>query len=125
MPGEVVGMPQDISSQDSSPASSGTRRFWPQTALGWASLFLTVIAFACLAIFPVITVHYRKTYPVVDTWVMPAAAAVLLDLAAVLNVVSFWRCHDRTLLVIAAMTATLVFGAFITIFLVGEGLAGT
>ena len=117
-------MPQNISSRDSSLASSGTRRFWPQTALGWASLLLAVIAFACLAIFPVITVHYRKAYPVVDTWVMPAVATVLLDVAAVLNVVSFWHWHDRSLLVIGAMTATLAVGVFTTIFVVGEGLAG-
>ena len=117
-------MPQNISSRHSSPARSGRRRVWPQTAFGWTSLLLAVIAFACLAIFPVITVHYRSTYPVVDTWVMPAVATVLLDLAAVLNVVSFWRSHDRSLLVIGAMTATLVVGAFTTIFVVGEGLAG-
>lgn len=60
----------------------------------------------------------------VDTWVMPALATFLLDLAAVLNVAAFWRLRDRALLVVAAMWVTLATGAIVTLFVAGEGLAG-
>lgn len=79
--------------------SSETGRFSikPQTPLGWWGLFMTLISIAAWFTLPSITMTYRETYPITDTWVLPAIGMVLVDAAAVLNVLAVWRRRERSI----------------------------
>jgi hypothetical protein len=73
---------------------------------------------------PIITITFRDKYPVTDTWVMPAIGTVLIDLAAVFNVLCVWPWRERSVLNIIAAALTVPSALFFTFMVVGESLAG-
>ena len=87
-------------------------------------LLFTVIVIAVCALLPVITINFRDTYPITDTWVMPVTGTILIDLAAVFNVLCVWRRHERAILSIVATVLTVLSALFFTFMVVGEGIAG-
>jgi hypothetical protein len=97
---------------------------WPRTALGRAGIVAAVVGLASWVVLPVVTTMFRDTYPVVDTWVMPAIATTLIDVAAVLNLVAVWLRRERSLLSILALAITLLAALFFTFMVVGETIAG-
>lgn len=96
----------------------------PQTTLGWWGLVITLISIAAWFILPLITMTYRETYPITDTWVMPVIGMVLIDAAAVVNILAVWRCRERAIAVIIALCLAVPATVFVTLMVVGEGLAG-
>ncbi len=59
-----------------------------------------------------------------NTVVMPAIGMVLLDAAAVFNVVSVFRWKERSVLNIVALVLTIPAALLISLIVIGEGLAG-
>jgi hypothetical protein len=100
------------------------RGFWPRSGLGWTAIILALVALAAWVVFPVITTAYREKYPLVDTWVMPAIATVLVDAAAILSLAAVWRRRDRSVLNIIILVVTMLAGLFFTAMVVGEGITG-
>jgi hypothetical protein len=96
----------------------------PGTKAGRWALILTVIIIAACAALPIITINFRNTYPVTDTWVMPAIGVVLIDFAAVFNVLCVWPWRERSILNIIAAVLTVLLALFFTFMVVGESLAG-
>lgn len=96
----------------------------PRTRLGWWGLAASAIGFASWVVLPLITVTFRQKYPITNTWVMPAIGTVILDLAAVFNVLCVWRWRERSVLNGAAMALTVLAGLGVTLIVVGEGLGG-
>lgn len=109
------------------PTSRGTGvwlRTRPRTAIGWWAIVLSVIGLASWVILPLITTIFGETYPVTDSWVMPAIGTVLIDAAAVLNVLCIWPFRERSVLNIIALCVTVPLALLFTLFVVGEGLSG-
>jgi hypothetical protein len=96
----------------------------PRTAIGWWAIALSVIGLASWVILPMITTIFGDTYPAADSVVMPAIGTVLIDAAAVLNVVCVWPCRERSVLNIIALGLTVPTALLFTLFVVGEGLGG-
>lgn len=108
------------------PAAGKQRRIaiLPETKAGrWTAIATAVVILACAAL-PMVTISFRHTYSVTDTWVMPAIGTVLIDLAAIFNILSIWHWRERSLLNIAAAIVTLAAAIFFTFMVVGEGLSG-
>lgn len=102
-----------------------TRRgLWPRTGLGQAAIVATLIGLASWVVLPMITVRFRDTYPIVDTWVMPAIGTVLIDVAAILNLAAVWLRHERSAVSVIALVLTLVVALFVTFMVLGESIAG-
>jgi hypothetical protein len=98
------------------------RRFWPRSTFSWIAIALGLVALASWVVFPVLTMAYRERYPVVDTWVMPALATTLVDVAAILNLVTVWFRRERSLLSIVILVVTILAGLFFTFMVVGEAI---
>lgn len=116
--------PSDVSNQA---PTAGNRRgiaILPKTKAGRWALILTVIVIAACVALPIITINFRDKYPVTDTWVMPAIGTVLIDLAAVFNILCVWPWRERSILNILAAILTVPSALFFTFMIVGEGLAG-
>jgi hypothetical protein len=96
----------------------------PRTKAGRWALILTAIVIAACAALPIITITLRDIYPVTDTWVMPAIGTVLIDFAAIFNVLCVWPWRERSVLNIVAAVLTVLSALFFTFMVVGEGLAG-
>lgn len=111
-------MPESVSSL----LQAKGRRFWPRSTLSWIAIALGLVALASWVIFPVLTMAYRERYPVVDTWVMPAIATILVDVAAILNLVTVWFRRERSLLSIVTLVVTILAGLFFTFMVVGEAI---
>ena len=116
--------PTDVSDQA---PTAGNRRgiaILPRTKAGRRVLILTVIVIIVCAALPIITITFRDKYPVTDTWVMPVIGTVLIDLAAVFNVMCVWPWRERSVLNIVAAVLTVPSALFFTFMVIGEGLAG-
>jgi len=98
------------------------RQFWPRSTFSWIAIALGLVALASWIIFPVLTMAYRERYPVVDTWFMPALATTLVDVAAILNLVTVWFRRERSLLSIVTLVVTILAGLFFTFMVVGEAI---
>ncbi|PKQ20098.1 MAG: hypothetical protein CVT66_06430, partial [Actinobacteria bacterium HGW-Actinobacteria-6] len=70
------------SSQLRSTGAQAARRLTPDSPLGWWAIGLAVLGLGSWIVLPMITIAFRETYPVTDTWVMPAILLVLTDVAA-------------------------------------------
>lgn len=92
--------------------------------MGWWALGLAVIGIASWVVLPVITTIYRETYPITDTWIMPAIGTFPIDAAAVLSVLCVWRWRERSILNIIAAVLTVLMALFFTLMVVGESLGG-
>lgn len=93
----------------------------PRRSSGWWVLGLSVLSLAAWIVLPMIAVLFRDTYPITDTWVMTATGAVLLDLAAVLNLLCIWRWKERSILNVIVAVFTIPVALFATVMLVGMG----
>lgn len=71
--------------------SGGPRRWRPGTSLGWWAVAVAAAAVMCLVTFPLLTVNYRETYPITDSWVMPTLLTAVFNTAFVLSVLAVWR----------------------------------
>lgn len=71
-----------------------------------------------------ITMAFRETYPVTDTWVMPVVGTALIDLAAVYNLLCIWRWRERSVLNIAAAVLVIPAALFFTLMVIGESFSG-
>ena len=94
------------------------------TTFGRWTLGFSVVAVASWIVLPVVTTLFRDTYPVTDTWVMPAIGTVLVDIAAILSVWCIWRVRERSVLNIVAAVLMIPMALFFTLMVVGEGLGG-
>jgi hypothetical protein len=119
-------MSGSVDSPDQEPASQqrSRRAIVPRTAVGWWALGLTAVGIASWIALPLITINFRDTYPVTDTWVMPAIGVVLTDLAAVLDLLCVWPWRERSVLNIVATVLMIPAGLFFTFIVVGEGISG-
>jgi len=97
---------------------------WPSTGLGKIALTVSLIAIASLVVFPLITTVFADTFPVVDTWIMPAIQVVIIDGAAVLGALAVWLAHERSPVTLALLVVTTMIGLFWTFMVVGETLGG-
>jgi hypothetical protein len=109
---------------NSGEGSQPRRRLVPESGPGRAALVATAVAIGAWLVMPTITAAYRETYPVVDTWVMPAIAATLISLAALFNVFVVWRLRERSVLSIAAAVITIPLGLMFIVVLVAGALTG-
>jgi uncharacterized membrane protein len=104
--------------------ASPPRRLLPKMAISWWALLASAVGIASWVVLPVITSVYRHTYPITDTWVMPAIGTVLIDVAAILNGLVIWRCGERSLSNIGAAVVVILMALLFTLMVVGESLAG-
>ena len=116
--------PTDVPDQVPATPGAAGRAVLPRKPIGWWALGLAVAAMASWVVLPLITTTFRETYPITNTWVMPAIGIVLLDAAAVLSVLCVWRWRERSVLNIVALALTLPMALLFTLIVVGEGLAG-
>jgi hypothetical protein len=119
-------MSDSADSPDQRPTSQqrSRRAIVPRTAVGWWALALTGAGIASWIALPLLTITFRETYPITDTWVMPVIGVVLTDLAAVFGLLCVWPWRERSVLNIAAAVLMIPAGLFFTFMVVGEGLAG-
>jgi hypothetical protein len=119
-------MPEPIDVSHQAPTEGNRRRIaiLPKKKAGRWALILTVIVIAACVALPIITINFRDRYPVTDTWVMPAIGTVLIDLAAVFNILCVWPWRERSVLNIAAAVLTVPSALFFTFMVIGEGIAG-
>jgi len=96
----------------------------PSGRIGWWALALSIIGLGSWVVLPIITLMFRETCPVTDTVVMPVIGMVLLDAAAVFNVLCVLRWKERSVLNVVALVLTIPTALFISLIVIGEGLAG-
>lgn len=104
--------------------SPGRRTVAPRTPIGWWAIGLSVLALASWIILPLLTITFRDTYPITDTWLMPVTGLVITDTAAVLNILCVWLWRQRSVLNILALGFIIPVALFATFMVVGEGLSG-
>jgi hypothetical protein len=95
----------------------------PITKRQWA-LVLSVIGIAAWVVLPIITSIFREKYPITDTWIMPAIGTILIDIAAVYNMLCVWRWRERSVLNIVLAALVIPMAVFFTFIVVGESLGG-
>lgn len=100
------------------------RTLLPQERSGKVAIWLSTIGFSSWVILPLITTFFRESAPITDTWVMPFIGVVLMLVAAVANVITFVFLRQRSVLNVVFLSVTTVYALFVTVMLVGEGLAG-
>lgn len=100
------------------------RTMTPTDRSGKVSIWLSAIGFSSWLILPMITTFFRESAPITDTWVMPFIGVVLMLIAAVANFITFVFLRQRSVLNVVFFSVTTVFAIFVTVMLVGEGLAG-
>lgn len=105
------------------PAAAG-RRVVPSTTAGWWAVGLSVVGIAAWVVLPMITMTFRTSYPITDTWVMPVIGLVLIDAAAVFDGLCMWRWRDRSVFNIVASVLVIPAALLATVIVVGEGFAG-
>jgi hypothetical protein len=101
------------------------RKILPKTKAGWWALGLAAIGIAAWIMLPIITINFREKCPVTDTWIMPAIGTVLIDIAAIFNLLSVWYWRNRSLMNIVVMVLTTLMALVCTLIVVGETLSGT
>lgn len=99
-------------------------RVLPVTKAGWWALGLSVLGVISWVILPMITMVFREKYPVTNSYVMPLIGTVLIDIAAVFNILCLWHWRERSALNIALAVLVIPVAVFFTIIVVGEGIAG-
>ena len=114
-----IKIPGDI------PANGTVRqRFFerPGTRLGGWAVTVTVIAFAAIIAFPLMPLPFRQAYPVLDSWVMPTLLTVLVDAAALLNILAVWRGLERCIMSSLALVLSVQAALFITAIVLGDAI---
>lgn len=108
----------------SAPDDQGARSFVPRGAIGWWMLLSVLAGLLPWVVLPMVTMAYRETYPITDTWVMPAIGAAITIAAAFFNIVGVWRWRERSVLNIIGLVVIGMVAIFVTLMLLGEGAAG-
>jgi len=95
-----------------------------QTTAGRFALGFTAPAIGSRLLLPLITVRYRYSCPITDTWVMPAIGTGLVAVAAALNMWCVWRRGERSPAnrLAAALLAAAVL--FLALMMLGDRLGG-
>ncbi len=102
----------------------GKARVLTRTKFGWGALIMAAVGMGAWVILPLITTIFHKKYPITDTWVMPAIGTVIIDIAAVLNLICIWPRRERSILNVVAAVLVIANAVFITFIVVGEILGG-
>jgi len=114
-----------MSTSERSPGAAtgkaATRTVVPSSAVGWWAVGVAVLGLAPWVVLPVITAAYRETYPITDTWVMPAIGLAATDLAALFNALSIWLWRQRSTLNVIAACLIFAVAALVTLMVVGGG----
>jgi hypothetical protein len=97
---------------------------WPTAGSGWLALAAAAVGLGSWIVLPIVTTVFRDTYPVTDTVVMPIIGLVLVVLAAIINVLTFWLGEQRSTLNRVAIVLTVAATVFFGVFVIGEGLGG-
>ena len=120
-------MPDQIDDQKQKPTKQTPRstKILPRTKSGRWALGLTVVGIAAWVVLPIITTIFREKYPITDTWVMPAIGTVLIDVAAVFNLLCVWPWRERSVLNIVAAVLVIPMALLFTLIVVGESLGGS
>lgn len=100
------------------------KSFVPRTLAGRLALAAAGVALASWVVLPLITVTYRHTYPITDTWIMPVIGVVLLDVATVLNLLCVWRWGERSRLNVITTVLLVPTALLFTLIVIGEVLGG-
>jgi hypothetical protein len=96
------------------------RRPWlPQTRVGVAALLASALALSLWIILPMVTMAYRETYPITDSWVMPTVGGVISIMVALFNVYVVWWRGQRAWLNLIAMAVLVVVALLAVMVLVG------
>jgi len=107
------------------PVSAPTRsHVIPSHAVGWWAIGLALLGLAAWVVLPIITMTFRETYPITDTAVMPMIGVLLVDVAAVFNLLTVFRWKEGSVLNIVATVITVAAALFFTFVVVGELLSG-
>src|SRR5665647_2209890 len=122
--GLVMPEAENIPEGPSQGGRATAARFWPKAPLGWTAVALAVVGVGSWAVLPMITSQFGDQYPITDSWVMPAIGAVLIMVAAIVNVLALWIWKQRSVLNIVATVVTVPLALLFTLIVVGEGLAG-
>ena len=64
---------------------------WPESAGGWWAIGLAAVGLASWVVLPIVTLILRTRYPVTDTRIMPVIGAVMVGVAAAVNVLCLWQ----------------------------------
>lgn len=100
------------------------RHVAPNTPVGWWALGVSFVGLAAWVVLPIITMTFRDVYPVTDTALMPIIGVVLIDSAAIFDLLSVFRWNERSALNVALTIITVVAALFFTFIVVAEGIAG-
>lgn len=96
------------------------RRPWlPQTRAGGGAVLAGVLALSLWLILPMVTMAYRETYPITDSWVMPTIGGIINIIVALLNVYVVWWRGQRAWLNLIAMAVLVVVALLAVMVLVG------
>jgi hypothetical protein len=96
----------------------------PQTQLGRWGIVVAIVAVVFTFSLPLVTSAFRETYGITDSWVMPVVGVIALDAAAIVNLLAIVWKKERSLTSLIVTAVVGFMGAFFTLFVVGEGLAG-
>lgn len=100
----------------------GKRPILPSTSLGWWGVGVSLLGFTMfLFILPTITMMFRETYPITDSWVMPTGGAAVLLLGVALGIAAL-RSQERSRLVIGVLFVTAVFSLIALATLIGGAI---
>lgn len=100
------------------------RTFWPDAQSGKTSLWLGVVGLGSWVILPLVTSIFGKIFPVTDSFIMPLIGVILMAIAAVANLMTYFFMRQRSLSNLVMLALTVFWFALTLTFLVGEGLAG-
>ncbi len=117
-------MSHSTSSQLEGPGVQVKRNLVPVSPIGRWAVVVAVIGLGAWVVLPLISMQFRETYPVTDTWVMPAIGVVVSDAAAVFNILAVWHWEERSVLNIVSAVLVVIAAVFFTFIVVAEGLAG-
>lgn len=122
----LVSNPRDERTASPSPPrrGPGITEAVPHRWVGWSAIVLSALGLGPWVVLPLITTVFGEAYPVTDSFVMPVIGTVLIDAAAILNVLCVWLWRQRSVLNIIALGLTVPLALFSTFFVVGEGLGG-
>ena len=106
-----------------SPGSAASS-MWPTARSGRLALGAAFVGLGSWIVLPIVTTLFHDTYPVTDTVVMPIIGAVLVTLAAVINVVTLWLGRQRSVMNVIFTILTVAAAVFFGSIVIGEGFGG-
>ena len=89
-------------------------KFLPATAAGWWALAFSAAGIALWVVLGIAATIIRSRVTAFDIWLLAAAPAFLIDIAAVLCVLAVWRRKENTALFAAALAGTIPMALVIT-----------